>query len=419
MFFRHKIVILVVLVLVVFPATSSVRYYATTIVKDGIKTLRVRYAGSNEVERPYLTLDGDERLEISFDQMSHDTHFYTFTLLHLNADFTQSSLMSSEYLEGFTTQDITDYDHSSLTQTLYTHYSFEFPNDDMRPKVSGNYAIKIYEDGNTDDEVAFVVFQIAEQTADIEAVVRSNTDFEFNGRYQQLDIDLDLRDNPINTPDEVTIVVQQNNRQDNIVVLNQPTFLNGQKLQYKNNRALIFEGGNEYRRFDISSEYIMGRNVDFVQFDHNNYHAFLFADENRATTPYVFEPDANGQFVVNAERRDDDDFEADYMFVHFMLPAPSPWFGGSIYVMGDFCFNRLADENRMSYDFEHKCYTYTTFLKQGAYEYLYVGLEGNKPQATTQFFEGSHWQTRNEYTIYVYYRPFSSRYHRLLAIKKL
>jgi hypothetical protein len=31
--------------------------------------------------------------------------------------------------------------------------------------------------------------------------------------------------------------------------------------------------------------------------------------------------------------------------------------------------------------------------------------------------EGSHWQTENEYDIWVYYRPFGGRYDRLVGKK--
>ena len=413
----RKILLLSTLLLAQYAAGQPA--FHTAIYKPNIHTLRLKYADIEDVERPFLVLgDDDYRLDISFDEMSHSTHLYTYTLLHLNQDFTLSGLQQTEYLDGFTTADITDIEHSSLTQTLYTHYRFEFPNDDMRPKVSGNYALKIYEDGNPDDVVAVVTFQVAEQDIEVSAHIRSNTDIEFNNRYQQLDLDINLRDHSIRTPDEITVRVMQNNRTDNQVTLNRPTFINGNRLEYKNNRALIFEGGNEYRRFDISSEYIKGRGVDRIDFDRNDYHAFLFPDVNTATAPYVSELDADGQYVVNAERRDDDDFEADYMYVYFLLPQPTPWFNGTVYVNGDFTFNSLQPDYAMQYDSEHKCYVYHAFLKQGAYEYQYLFREKGKSAGSTFLIEGSHWQTENEYTVLVYYRPFDGRYDRLLGIRR-
>ena len=128
--------------------------------------------------------------------------------------------------------------------------------------------------------------------------------------------------------------------------------------------------------------------------------------------------DSNGQFIINAERAGDEfDYRADYMYVHFILPADQPWFDGNLYVNGDFTFNQLNNMYRMQYSYEDKAYYYTAFLKQGGYNFQYLFLPKGETKATTQRTEGSFWQTNNEYTIYVYDRPFGCRYDRLIGLK--
>jgi hypothetical protein len=73
----------------------------------------------------------------------------------------------------------------------------------------------------------------------------------------------------------------------------------------------------------------------------------------------------------------------------------------------------------MSYDSEHECYYLTALLKQGGYDYQYWFIPSTKKAATTQMSEGSHWETQNSYTICVYYRPFGSRYDRLVGLKQI
>ncbi len=396
----------------------------TSVLKPNVQTLRMRYLNSEILQRPFLQLGGEEVLEISFDELSHTTHNYTYTLLHLNADYTPSDLQSFEYLRGFTTADITDYDYSINTQQLYTHYRFTFPNDDMQPILSGNYAIKIYEDGEPDNVVAYQTFVVVEPQVTIDATVRSNTDIEFAGRYQQLDIDLNLHNLSRTDPQYIKLVVQQNGRWDNAVFTPQPTYVENNRLRYINNRQLIFEGGNEYRRFDIASIYFMGYGVDKIDFDHNYYNAFLFPSENNANRPYVTEIDANGQYVINAERTNDDDYEADYMWVHFILPQAKQWLDGTLYINGDLTYNQLAPMNRMQYDEQNQCYHLALYLKQGGYDYQYLFCPSKRASsmlqtATTFRAEGSYWQTQNEYTIYVYYRPFGQRYDQLICLKQL
>lgn len=394
--------------------------YQTGITKENVASLRIKYADSDLLERPILTLGEDQPLEISFDELSHNTHQYTYTVRHLNADWRESGLNSSEYLKGFTTQDITDYDYSLNTQQLYTHYRFIFPNEDMQLTKSGNYVIQIYEDGDTEKTIGYVCFSVAEQEAGINATVRSNTDIELAGRYQQLDIDVNTSHLRLTNPtQEIQVVVTQNNRTDNSVRLTQPTFIENNRLRYINNKQLIFEGGNEYHHFDINSAYILGNGVNHIEFDRNYYHAFLFDDVWDPTLPYTTESDADGQYVINAERTEDDDYEADYMWVHFFVPRDNPYFDGSVYVIGDVSFNQLSAANRLQYDNEHKAYCLSLYLKQGAYDYQYLFVPKGKKQGTLQRTEGSYWQTGNEYTIYVYYRPFGSRGDRLVGVKRI
>ena len=146
--------------------------------------------------------DPENTLHISFDEMSHDVHFYTYTVRLMNGGMSATAslnggMLSSEYLQGFTTRDITDYEHSINTSREYTHYWFDFPNEDMAITKSGNYRLTIYEDGNPDKRVAEVDFCVVEPLVKIDAKVRANTDIEFNGRYQQVDVDVNLQNTAI------------------------------------------------------------------------------------------------------------------------------------------------------------------------------------------------------------------------------
>ena len=397
---------------------------------ENVRTLRavracdVDEAGQVHAVRPFLVLndgvvDGSEpenTLHVSFDEMSHDVHFYTYTVRHMTADWqSESGLFTTDYLKGFTTQDITDYTHSQNTSRAYTHYEFLFPNADMTLTLSGNYQLSIYEDGNPDKRVAEVCFCVLEPLAKIEAKVRSNTDIEFNGRYQQLDIDVNTTAVSINDPNEIRVLVRQNNRTDNQVWVTRPTFMERNKLRYINTKALIFEGGNEYHHFDAFSTYYAGTGIDRVYFENGDYHAMLFTDEP-TTGQYIHHPDADGLSMVNAERTSDSDTEAEYMWVHWRLDADKPWFDGAVYVGGDLFGNDLSLRNRMQYDPEAKCYWLAALVKQGGYDYQYWFAPKANNKTTTQRVDGSYWQTENEYSIYVYWRPFGARYDRLVGV---
>ncbi len=198
---------------------------------EQIRTLRV--------DRPFLVLqdgqidgsDDENTIEISFDEMSHDVHQYTYNVRHMSADWSsESGLISSEYLNGFTTRDVTDYEHSINTSRIYTHYRFFFPNEDMTLTKSGNYLLTIYEDGNPDKRVAEVRLCVTEPLVAIQTKVRANTDIEFNGRYQQVDLDVATTALNIKDPNEIKVLVRQNNRTDNQVWLTRPTYVENNRM---------------------------------------------------------------------------------------------------------------------------------------------------------------------------------------------
>ena len=415
--------------------------HITRAIDPNIRTLRARMLSevltpTGMVQRPYLVLtengvidgnDQDNTLEISFDEMSHDVRQYSYKVLHCDWNWMESDISSYEYLDGFTSADIINYEHSMNTQQAYTHYWLEFPNADMQLKASGNYVLQVYEDGDQQKIVAEVCFSVVEPLAKIDAKVRANTNIEINGRYQQLDIDVQTNSLNMRNPDEVKIVVQQNGRRDNQVILSKPTFVEPSRLRYINQKALIFEAGNEYRHFDIYSAYYAGNHVDRVRYAQGEYHAILEFDEVRGTmakgtgkegSVYLTEQDANGQWLINCEKTDYVDTEAEYMWVHFCLPVEQPVMDGHVFVGGELFGNQYLAQNRMSYDAEQKYYYLYTYLKQGGYDYMYHVVRANS-NSTLLPLEGSHWQTQNEYSILVYYRPFGGRYDKLVGLKRL
>ena len=391
--------------------------YRTRIFDPNIKTLQVGLVGE-KLGLPIMKLNGSNIMQVSFDEMSHEAHSYGYKVLHCNANWTPSDLNSNEYLSGFTTNNITDYVTSLNTTYLYTHYSFQLPNNDLGFKVSGNYVVIVYEDNQTDKPIAQACFSIVEPRISVSATVRGNTDTELAGKSQQLDFDVLLNGYPVRDPaSEIKVVVRQNNRIDNQVTDIKPTYLSGSKLSYVNNGALIFEGGNEYHRFDISSVYAAGEGVAAANYTHPHYDVILYDNKIQTSKTYTSDKDVNGRFVINLQGAQDDNTEADYMSVHFNLPVKQPFFDGQLYLGGEFNYNQLNDVTRMKYDNKTESYSQTILLKQGGYNYQYWFVPKGQQKGSAERVDGSYWQTGNEYTIYVYHRPWGERYDKLICVK--
>lgn len=405
--------------LIIWTQMQGQTIYRTRVFQPNIKTLQIGLQGQRFV-LPVLTLNGSEKLVVSFDEMSHDAHSYSYRVIHCNADWTQSSLNTSEYLSGFPSSSITDAQVSLNTTFLYTHYAFSLPNDDMSFKVSGNYVLQIYEDNQQDAPIAQACFSIVEPRVSISAKVRGNTDTELSGSLQQLDFDLNFGGYMVRDPGtEIKAIVRQNNRTDNEVRDLQPTYFGAGKLSYINNRALIFDGGAEYHRFDISNVYAAGAGLDRIKYNRPHYEAYLNEDRIMADKPYQQDMDVNGKFVINVQNSDADSIEADYMNVNFFLPVKSPFFDGQLYLGGEFNHNLMDDTNRLKYDGETGMYYQSILLKQGGYNYQYWFVPKGGQSATTRRVEGSYWQTQNKYSIYIYHRGWGERYDKLIGVKDI
>ncbi len=391
--------------------------YSTQIFDRNIKSLQIDLS-EQPYSLPILELDDEEVLLVKFDELSYEEKNYTYRLLHCNADWTISDLQSSEYLDGFTTANIEYAEKSINTNILYTHYEFSFPNDEMKIKASGNYVVQIIEDNKLDNPVAQITFSVVEPKLKLIGKVRPNTDLEINGRLQQLDFDLEFTNYRIDNPDELKILVRQNQRLDNEIYISKPTYINSNSFSYKNNKALIFEGGNEYRRFDFSSYYSANESIDEIKQIDGQKHVFVTIDKPTKGS-YMHRPDVNGNFIINfQESFEYGDLEADYAYVHINLKSDI-YFDGRLYLGGEFMYEKMDANSVIEYNNENGSYEKTILLKQGGYTYQYRFLPKGSNKATVSRIENSYWQTNNDYQIYVYHRPWGSRADKLIGFSNI
>jgi len=68
---------------------------------------------------------------------------------------------------------------------------------------------------------------------------------------------------------------------------------------------------------------------------------------------------------------------------------------------------------------EQKKYVGKMFLKQGYYNYQYVFLPKGSTVGKTSTIEGDHWETKNEYCIFVYYREDGEITDKLIGVRKI
>ena len=243
--------------------------------------------------------------------------------------------------------------------------------------------------------------------------VSPNTDIDQYSIHQQLDFSINYQSYSVHRPEEeFHPVVLKNRRWDTRVEGLTPTYTKSNELIYSHNRALIFDAGNEYRRFEILDEYVPTMNVESMSYHEPYYHATLMTDEPRRN--YIYDQDQNGRVYIRNGDNVDNDTESDYFITHFTLQMPELE-GGSVYLNGDLTYNSFSETYEMEYDYERGSYLLSLPLKQGSYNYQYVFVGDDNDWADGSETEGNFYQTENEYSVYVYHRPFGERYDHLVG----
>lgn len=412
----------ILFILIVFSSlTKAQKKYETTIFSPHIKTLLVHREGW-PLSDAIITLNGDDRITISFDDLHPDETEYMYSLVHCNANWEKSMLAKSEYIFGFTENYFTNYDYSFNTNINYQHYSVTLPNDDMQMTKSGNYALIVYENGKPDNIACVACFRVVEYKVNIEPSVDFNTIVDIKKTTQLINFRIVHPDLYIdNVFTEAKVVVQQNNRTDNEVTDLQPTFTRPGLLVYEENAKLVFKGGNEYRHFDAVSTRFYGEGIENIEYFNPYYHFTLYPEEIMDRKPYLFKYDKNGKFFIRRQEADQSalDLESDYIFVHFSIPMDDPLLGGELFLNGQFTHNKLDESTKMIYNFDDKTYQNTQLLKQGYYNYRFLFRPTGKSTTQSKPIENDYYETENDYAIFFYYRPQAGgRYDQLVGYIK-
>lgn len=372
-----------------------------------------------------MVLGDDRGIRVEFDILADDRQYLRYSVTHCNADWRPSGLAYMEYVDGFNEGQVEDYAYSEVTGVHYVHYTIRIPDGQMRPLISGNYLLKVWDEADGPDKPLLQCrFVVTEQTADVTGTVSGRTDIDYNRGHQQLSLAVDTRRAGIRSPfSDLIVNIEQNGRADNAVTLARPLRVQGTTAIYEHDPKLIFSAGNEYRRFETATLSYPGMGVASMDFISPYYHATVMTDRSRAAESYHYDQTQNGGFTVREYNHDipGSALAADYVVTHFTLDYPETP-GLSFFIDSDAFQRRLGPESMMHFNRATGRYELTTLLKQGQYSYQYLAVPlgtGAGTPARTDVLEGDHFETRNVYRVYVYRRVPGDRYDRLIAVATL
>jgi hypothetical protein len=378
-----------------------------------INSVQLFKTGDNRFADPVIRLNSDETVTLIFDELIRDDEVeddYYYTIEHRDANWQEENLILNDYMSGFPENYIDDVEQSQGTVRSYRNFAVTVPNEDVKLKISGNYLIKVFE-RNSSKLVLVKGFSIVEPLAALSASMIAPAlespcmqQFGLTVTYPSLKV--------VDAYRNLKVRVERNYAAVPGVENLLPSFVQPNSTDYTRPDRNIFDGGNEYRAFDIRSLIYNGQGVARHSFE-GVHRVELVQDVERSE--YLSARDINGKYMIAAENMTDSDIQSEYVDVLFSF-APKTSVEGRIFLFGELTNYSVSTRYEMLYiDGSYKC---IVPLKQGFYNYQYVILDKNgNPDMNAA--EGCFYETENVYNVYVYYRLPEHRYDRLVAFQKV
>ena len=391
------------------------RVYDNTCYDDKVATVILQKNIGIYDPLPVLNLGSTESLKLSFDMLDPQNEFLNYSIIHCNRNWMPSDLQPMDYVNGNTMGEITDYKFSTNTYQTYTHYSLNFPTEEMTITKSGNYILKVFRNFDEEDILLTRRFMVVDIQTKISSTIKSATVPEFRFSHQEVDFSVNYLGFDIPNPFlDVNVTILQNNSWNNAITNLKPQFVNNNELSFNYENENLFPGTNEFRFFDIRSLRFFSNNVIKKYID-SVQNVVLRPEESKAYLNYVRWIDYNGKRdIFNSDGMNLVE-DGDYALVHFNFKSNNLEDMGEIFVYGELTDWQLKDEFKMTYSPELNIYTCPVLLKQSYYNYHFI-LRGKDGKIDYSFTEGNHQETENDYTILVYHKNVFYGYDEIIGL---
>ncbi|WP_105013447.1 type IX secretion system plug protein domain-containing protein [Salinibacter sp. 10B] len=381
---------------------------------EDIRTVQL-YRGENERNLPITSLQSPEPLTLEFDLMAQQGRPLSVYFVHANREW-KRDLSPSQTLESYHDDRLVDYRGSQGTEVPYVHYEYRFPNDDIRFRVSGNYILRVTEQGRRDSVLFERPFFISDETGDLqlgaEALMVPGQRQRSLRPIARYNPPAALRGDPFG----YTVCFVRNGRLPDTRCQGRPLLAQQPRLEFELDRDEAFAPITADYTVDLG-DLRTGAKIERT---------------NRTVSPLevLLEPDyaqfsgrdldaaLNGQIVVKAavDGRATPALTAEYVETTFaFVPPREQPLAGRVVVAGSFSGMNPAQGTRMEWRPLRGRYEGEILLKQGLYQYFYHTPDARLRDAVRR----SQARIQSIYTSFVYYEDPSVGTDRLLRVNSV
>ncbi len=347
---------------------------------------------------PILSSTKETPLNLSFDLIGEEQTALAYRLIHCNSKWKKSNIPTNEFLENtFNEFYIDDYELSTATKRLYTHYTATISQKQL--KLSGNYIVQVFPQDNPEEiwlqqrfvyvEPIVAISGIAERAKNKKYATHQR--IQFSVKYNKTDFQ--------NPQTNFTASILQNFRWHSAQRL-KPLFTNNQLLQFNYiDKKGLFSGNYEFPYFETSNITQKTHTINSIEQDENGETHCYISPNKTASNNYFYLRDMNGNYAIESDNTFEKNTESEYVWTHFTLLSPK--LTQPIFVVGRFNNWELSERYQLFYDEKLVLYHIGLLLKQGVYNYTFVSpnIDG-----TIKNLLGNFSETENDYYIFIYYK---------------
>lgn len=366
-----------------------------------------------EDELPVLPLRGRQQLKLAFDLLEGEARPLSVYFYHANREW-RRDLIASEYLTSFQRDDLLDYNGSIGTQFDYVHYDYTFPNRDIGFRISGNYILRVTEQGQEDAVLFELPFFVTEEATSVDFAL----DNVLVPGQQYASIQPIISFTPPSTLAsnvfDYNVCFVRNGQFGGTRCSDRPSLTRQPDLLFDLEPRQAFEpqGGDYF--LDLSSLNV-GGSIEDVDFSTRPIRVLLEPDYAKFPSSST-QPLLNGQSVIAGAVRNvgNPAVEAEYAQVHFSYVPPNEQpLSGGVMITGSFNGWSFDLANQLTWVAERGRYEGAVLIKQGLYEYRYSSRDARARRALRNNLPRSD----NLYTAFVYFADTSLQTDRLLATR--